>query len=139
MKTDGNAIAVYVIYVFVAVGLTAWLAQTLFRSGVAFLNDVFVDKPALASAVNHLLVVGFYMLNLGYALFIIRATRGMDGFAAAQNLVNALAKLLVSLAGMHFVNVIVFWKIRGKREQRHLPLPIAPRVVMPSAPAVDEA
>lgn len=128
---NGNTILVYVIYVVVAIGLTVWLARTLFRSGTAFLHDVFSEKPELADAVNRLLVVGFYMLNLGYALFILRASRGLDGFEAVQFLVNRLAILLVSLAGLHFVNVIVFWRIRAHREQRDLPTPVAPQMVVP--------
>ena len=129
--SDGNAILVYAVYVSVAVGLTVWLARTLFRGGTAFLHDVFSEKPALADAVNRLLVVGFYMLNLGYALFILRASRGLDGFGAVQFLVNRLAILLVSLAALHFGNVIVFWRIRVQREQRDLPAPVAPQMVVP--------
>ena len=139
MRNDGNAVVVYAIYVVVAIGLTVWLAQTFFRAGIAFLHDVFVDKPELADAVNRLLVVGFYMLNLGYALYILRASRGLDGFGAVQFLINRLALLLVSLAGLHFVNVFVFWRIRSRREQRHLPTPVAPQVHVPPAPAINEA
>jgi hypothetical protein len=137
--TDSNAIVVYGIYIVIATALTAWLARTLFRSGVAFLHDVFVDRPELADAVNRLLVVGFYMLNLGYALYILRAARGLDVFEAVQFLVNRLAVLLVTLAGMHFVNVFVFWRIRARREQRQLPAPIAPQVFVPPAPAAGSA
>jgi len=136
MRTDGNAVVVSLIYVAVAVGLTVWLARTLFRNGVAFLHDVFEDKPELAEAVNRLLVTGFYMLNLGYALYILRVSRGYDGFEAVQFLVNRLAILLVTLALIHFVNVFVFWRIRARREQRHLPMPVAAQVMVPSAPAV---
>ena len=135
MKTNGNAIAVYAVYIVVAVGLTAWLARTLFRHGTAFLHDVFADKPELADAVNRLLVVGFYMLNLGYALYILRASRGLDAFAAIQFLVNRLALLLVTLAGLHFVNVFVFWRIRARREQRHMHAPIAHQLMVPPAPS----
>jgi hypothetical protein len=138
MRTDANAILVSLIYVVVAVGLTVWLARTLFHNGTAFLHDVFADKPELAEAVNRLLVTGFYMLNLGYALYILRASRGYDGFAAVQFLVNRLAILLVTLAGIHFVNVFVFWRIRARREQRHLPTPIAPQMLVPPAPATTE-
>jgi hypothetical protein len=130
---DQNAIVVYAVYVVIAAALTAWLARTLFRSGVAFLHDVFEDRPELADAVNRLLVVGFYMLNLGYALYILRAARGLDAFEAVQFLVNRLAILLVTLAGMHFLNVLVFWRIRARREQRQLPAPVAPQVFMPPA------
>jgi hypothetical protein len=136
---DSNAIVVYGIYIVIAAALTAWLARTLFRSGVAFLHDVFVDRPELADAVNRLLVVGFYMLNLGYALYILRAARGLDVFEAVQFLVNRLAVLLVTLAGMHFLNVFVFWRIRARREQRQLPAPIAPQVFVPPAPATGSA
>jgi hypothetical protein len=117
MEAGGAGIIVYVVYVAVALALTAWLARTLFRSGTAFLHDVFADKPALADAVNRLLVVGFYMLNLGYALFIARAARDLDAFGAVQFVVNRLAILLVTLAGLHFLNVFVFWRIRTRREQ----------------------
>jgi hypothetical protein len=138
MKTEGNAILVQAIYIAVAVGLTVWLARTLFRNGTAFLHDVFADRPQLAEAVNKLLVTGFYMLNLGYALWILRASRGYDGFEAMQFLVNRLALLLVSLAAIHFVNVLVFWRIRSRRELRRMPPPVVPQVLLPPTAAPTE-
>lgn len=134
MEGNGYSIGVYVAYAAVAVGLTAWLARTLYNSGTAFLHDVFADKPELADAVNRLLVTGFYMLNLGYALYLLRASRGLDAFEAVQLLVNRLAILLATLALIHFVNVTVFWRIRSHREQRQLPPPSAPHVVVPPVP-----
>jgi hypothetical protein len=138
MRSNAYSIAVYVTYAAVAVGLTAWLARTLFRNGTAFLLDVFEDRPALAEAVNRLLVVGFYMLNLGYGLYILRAGRGLGGFEAVQYLVNRLAILLGTLGVIHFVNVLVFWKIRSRREQRQLPPPVAPHLLIPTPPTPAE-
>ncbi len=132
MNGDNEALyVVYAVYAAIAVGLTAWLARTLFRNGTAFLHDVFEDRPGLADAVNKLLVTGFYMLNLGYALYLLRASSGLGAFDAIQFLVNRLALLLVSLALIHFVNVLVFWRIRAHREQRTLPHPVAPQVLLP--------
>ena len=130
MSGDGYTIAVYAAYSLVAVGLTVWLARTLFASGQVFLDDVFDGHPALAASVNRLLVVGFYMLNLGYALWIIRSERGLDAFGAVQFLVNRLAILLVTLGAIHFVNVFVFWRIRAHGEQRKLPPPAMAQVVI---------
>jgi hypothetical protein len=132
MHGDQNVILVYAVYAAVAVGLTAWLARTLSRNGAIFLHDVFQDRPGLAEAVNRLLVVGFYMLNLGYAFYVLRADRGLDAFQSVQFLVNRLALLLVTLALIHFVNVLVFWRIRVRTEQRQLPPPVAPHVFLPS-------
>jgi hypothetical protein len=135
MRSNGNVIVVYALYVLVAVGLTIWLARTLFRNGTVFLEDVFEGQPGLAESVNHLLVVGFYMLSLGYGLYILKASGGMDSFEAAQFLVNRLAVLLVSLAGIHFVNVFVFWRIRTHHERRNLPTPIAHTGSVPPPPS----
>ncbi|HEY3208828.1 MAG TPA: hypothetical protein VGL18_03420 [Actinomycetota bacterium] len=139
MHGDQYAASVYAAYAVVAIGLTAWLARTLSRNGAVFLHDVFEDRPGLAEAVNRLLVVGFYMLNLGYAFYLLRAGRGLDAFEAVQFLVNRLALLLVTLALIHFANVFVFWRIRARREQRQLPPPVAAQMLIPPpAPSVQE-
>ena len=65
--TTNLLIPVYAAYGIISVTLTIWLARVLFRNGAVFLEDVFADTPRMAEAVNRLLVVGFYLLNLGYA------------------------------------------------------------------------
>ncbi len=135
MSGDQYVMTVYVAYAVVAVGLTAFLARTLFQNGGVFLRDVFGEGAAIADAVNRLLVVGFYMFNLGYAFYALRASRGLDAFSAMQFFVNRIGTLLLVLSVMHLVNVFVFWRIRIHREQRELPPPIAPQV-MPPAPTV---
>ena len=66
-------VTIYLIYATAGVGLTIWLARTLARNGEVFLEDVFADNPRMAAAVNRLLVVGFYLLNLGYAFLTLKA------------------------------------------------------------------
>ncbi len=131
---NGYVMTVYAAYAAVAIGLTAFLARTLFRNGGVFLRDVFGERAAIADAVNRLLVIGFYMFNLGYAFAALRASRGLDAFDAMQFFVNRVGTLLLVLAVMHLVNVFVFWRIRIHREQRQLPPPIAPQAIVPEAP-----
>ncbi|HEX2294869.1 MAG TPA: hypothetical protein VHN37_06125 [Actinomycetota bacterium] len=126
---NGYVMLVYVAYAAVAIGLTAFLARTLFRNGGVFLRDVFGERAAIADAVNRLLVIGFYMFNLGYAFYVLKASRGLDAFDAMQFFVNRVGGLLIVLAAMHLVNVLIFWRIRIHREQRDLPPPIAPQAV----------
>jgi hypothetical protein len=124
-------IAVYGAYSVIAVGLITWLARNLGRHGSTFLEDVFPDKPELARAVNQLLVTGFFMLNLGYAAWLLKADRAADGTAAFEVLAQKLGLLLVSLAGIHFANVFVFWKIRRRQQIGELPPPVAPTMAAP--------
>lgn len=123
-------IVIYVIYATVAIAMTALLARTLFKAGAVFLDDVFDGNHRLADAVNRLLVVGFYMLNLGYGLFLLRAEPQANAFDAVAYLVNRLAILLVTLGAIHFINVFVFWRIRHRAELRKAPPPVAPQVIV---------
>jgi hypothetical protein len=123
-------IFIYVVYAVVAIGMTALLARTLYKAGAVFLDDVFDGNHRLAEAVNRLLVVGFYMLNLGYGLFLLRAEPQETAFDAVAYLVNRLAILLVTLGVIHFVNVLVFWRIRHRAELKAAPPPVAPQVII---------
>jgi hypothetical protein len=135
---DKYLVPVYGTYIVCAVGLTVWLARTLFHNGAVFLHDVFEDRQDLADSVNHLLVTGFFMINLGYALILMRSGTADTGAEAFRLLVTKLGVLLFSLAVIHFVNMAVFWKLRQRRQQRDLPPPVAPqRRVVPPPPAPD--
>ena len=116
----------YVVYAAVSVGLTVWLARMLFRNGAVFLEDAFDDRPGVAEAVNRLLVIGFYLLNLVYAFLILRTERAPDAVTAIEGLVTKLGLLLVSLAVLHFANMYVIYRIRHRAEQGELPPPATP-------------
>ncbi len=129
-------IPVYLIYGAVSIGLTVWLARTLYRNGDVFLIDVFEDRPHIAQAINRLLVVGFYMFNLGYALLILREPAVATAEQAFEVLVSKLGILLVSLGVIHFVNMLVFYKIRRRTQLDSAPPPVHPQVLLPPPPAV---
>jgi hypothetical protein len=125
-------VPVYVAYAVIAVGLTVWLARTLFKNGAVFLEDVFKDAPNMALAVNRLLVIGFYLLNLGYAALIMKTREGGTPVEAIETLAYKLGALLVSLGVMHFLNMYVFYRIRRRSRVAELPPPVAPQMRLPA-------
>ena len=115
-------IVIYVLYGMAAIGLTVWLAKTLFSNGAVFLEGVFKDNHELAEALNRLLVTGFYMLNLGYAFLIFKTNgRPVGAVESIELLVNKMGILLVSLGLIHFLNMIVFWRLRRGSDRRTPP------------------
>ena len=87
----------------------------------------------MARAVNRMLVVGFYMLNLGYGFLLFRLGGAETTLAATENLVTRLGMLLVSLGVIHFVNIAVFWKIkRGSERDKYIPA--VPTAMVPPPP-----
>jgi len=121
-------IYVYMAYAAVCVPLIIWLARTLSRSGAVFLVDVFEDNRDLAAAVNHLLVVGFYLLNFGYACMLLRAGSVGSATEGVETLAFKLGVLLFSLGGMHFVNMYVLHRIRRRAQLKQLPPPVVPQM-----------
>src|SRR4029079_11705895 len=108
--TSWYLIAVYVAYATASVGLTVWIARTLFKNGAVFLEEVFADHPRLAESVNRLLVVGFYLLNLGYASLLLKAGGSANAVEAIEVLSTKLGMLLLSLGAMHFLNLYLFYR-----------------------------
>ncbi|MBM7437186.1 hypothetical protein [Streptomyces sp. HB132] len=119
----------YVIYLLISVALTIWVARTLSRNGKVFLADVLHGNDKLADAVNHLLVVGFYLVNLGFVTLYLK---NADGVADARQLFEALSVkigvVLLVLGVMHLGNVYVLNKIRrrGLMEREQTP-PVPPQ------------
>ena len=102
----------YAAYIAIAATLTVVLARVLFQNGQVFLDHVFKSEPALARAVNRLLVVGFYLVNLGYAFVILKAQIAVTAVDAVETLAAKLGLLLLSLAAAHFANLYVFHRIK---------------------------
>jgi hypothetical protein len=122
-SAGGYLIVVYAAYAIISVSLTVWIARTLFKNGAVFLEEVFADQPRMAEAVNRLLVVGFYLLNLGYASLLLKSG-GADGpVQAVEVLSSKLGLLLLSLGGMHFVNLFLFHRIRRRAQGGSVPPP----------------
>ncbi|SDK75996.1 hypothetical protein [Streptomyces indicus] len=122
-------VVAYVIYLVVSIGLTVWVARTLSRNGRVFLSDVLRGNEALANAVNHLLVVGFYLVNLGFvALYLNADDLITDARGVFEALSVKLGVVLLVLGVMHLGNVWVLNKIRrrGVMEREQMP-PVPPQ------------
>ena len=112
----------YSIYLILTCTLTIWVARTLFRNGKIFLIDIFHGNTDLANAVNNLLLVGFYLVNIGYAVYTLSID--YDIFSTRrliEELSIKVGAIILILGGMHFFNMLVFFKLRKKalQEKRH--------------------
>ena len=62
----------YSLYLLIAIPVTIWVAKTLHRNGRVFLVDCLHGNAEMADSVNHLLVVGFYLINIGFVTLFLR-------------------------------------------------------------------
>jgi hypothetical protein len=122
-----HVVVTYLLYILFSVGLTVWVAHTLHKNGRVFLVDVFHGNEALADSVNHLLVVGFYLINFGYVSLVLKLGYSiLSTQEAIEALSSKLGMALVVLGGMHFFNLYVFSRIRRRSALAEAPPPVLP-------------
>ena len=129
----GNPMTVwaYLAYLAVSIALTVWVARTLHKNGRIFLVDSFLGNEGLADSVNHLLVVGFYLVNVGFVSLALKyGPKAVDAQSALEILSTKVGLVLLVLGVMHFFNLYLFSKLRRRGLQnRNLP-PVLPQTHM---------
>jgi len=113
----------YAAYLAISLGATVWVARTLYANGRVFLADAFLGNTELADSVNRLLVVGFYLVNIGYVTLALRTAGDlMDARAVIELICDKVGLVLVVLGIMHFSNLYVFHRLRKRGDdRRHVP------------------
>ncbi|WP_030763224.1 MULTISPECIES: hypothetical protein [unclassified Streptomyces] len=122
-------VVTYVIYLLISIALTVWVARTLSRNGRVFIGDVLHGNEKLADAVNQLLVVGFYLVNIGFVTLYLRSSEEiLTPRALFEALSVKLGVVLLVLGVMHLGNVWVLNKMRrrGIMERQQTP-PVPPQ------------
>ena len=120
-------VGAYVAYLFISIALTVWVARTLVKNGRVFLVDSFLGNESLADSVNHLLAVGFYLVNIGYvALALKYGEKPMDLAQSIEALSTKVGLVLLVLGAMHFFNLYVFSRLRRRALLRGQKPPVLP-------------
>jgi hypothetical protein len=125
----------YGLYLFISIAMTIWVARVLSESGEMFLIKCFGQDEELARSTNRLLVIGFYLVNIGFI-----CTR-LDGWkAGALDLIpdvgSRVGLAILVLGGMHFFNMIMIakfgrtvssWVWMRENDEKFLAPPAPPR------------
>ena len=121
----------YVAYLALSVCLTIWVARSLHKNGRVFLVDSFLGNEPLADSVNHLLVVGFYLINIGYVTLALKyGDKPTDMRTGLEALSTKVGFVLLVLGVMHFFNLLIFSKMR-RRATTNKPAPAPPTATQP--------
>lgn len=107
-------VAAYVIYLPVTLLLTWLVAKTLFSNGLIFMRDIFFGREEIAKATNSLFKSGFYLLNVGFALYILKIYNDLTGVQGTIEVLSSkIGGFSIYLGIMLFLNLYLFF--RGKR------------------------
>jgi small basic protein len=129
-----NVVLAYLIYLPITLGLTTLVARILFRHGRIFLQDIFNKRETIVNATNNLFKVGFYLLNVGFALLILKIYANQTYFNA-QRMIEVLSTKVGGFSIYLGISVfaMLFLFFRGKRiaaKRRHTSPTANPQVQM---------
>ena len=100
-------------FIFVSIGLTLIVAHKLYANSILFMVDIFHGKIDIAQSTNNLFKIGFYLLNIGIALWI----NDFFNMSTIESLVEELSQKIgafcVFLGVMLFFNLLLF--LRGRK------------------------
>ena len=123
----------YFTYLVISLVVTVWVAHTLHKNGRVFLVDAFHGDTTLADSVNHLLVVGFYLINVGYVSMKLRSDVTLASLRQAIELVSGkIGIVLLVLGAMHFFNLFVLSRVRKRAREAGRPAPNSGRAIAPN-------
>ena len=110
----------YITYIIISICITIFISRTLSKNGQVYLDDGFNGNKALAKSVNQMLVVGFYLLNIGFVLLRLQTnTEVMDFESMIVYLSANIGLVLMVLGGCHFLNMALIHKFRASGMKRH--------------------
>jgi hypothetical protein len=97
----------YALYLLISIAITIWVARTLHSNGEVFLIECFGHNAAVAKSTNHLLVVGFYLVNIGFITLTLSLGNEPTNYPEAIRFLSSKVGLAVLVLGfMHFFNMI---------------------------------
>ena len=127
-----NIVGTYLLYLLISTGLTIVVGTGLARSGRAFLLDVFNGNDTLARAVSRLLVLGFYLLSLGFVTLTMRSGGHISGARAGLQLLSVkIGEVLLALGVLPLITLAALARTRRRAQAAagHTPHPApAPQV-----------
>jgi hypothetical protein len=111
------SVLTYFIYLPLTLVLTLYVARVLFRNARVFMLDIFNGRTELADSTNRLFEVGFYLMNVGFALWIMEVRHTLhDTQDVVEKLAGKVGGFSIYLGIVLFIHLWLFF--RGKRKAR---------------------
>ena len=111
-------VTAYAIYLPVVIFLTLFVAKTLFKNGKVFMLDIFRGREEIAFATNKLFEVGFYLMNIGFALLILKMSYAPNDVQTTIEILSyKIGGFSIYLGIMLFLNLYLFFRGKNKSKE----------------------
>ena len=97
----------YIIYLPIIIYITVIVGWKFYKNGLVYVEGIFKDKK-LAQAINKILLIGYYLTNIGYAIMTLKNAHQITNiYQLINELSFRIALIVLMLAGLHYINMMV--------------------------------
>lgn len=115
----------YLLFFPAMVAIAVWTAQVCHHNGRVWMLRIFDGEAAFVDAVNNVLLVGCYTVNIGYVALVLSLWEPITTWPQLLGaLSQRIAIILSSLAGLHYTNItvlLVWSRTKNKSLEHHEP------------------
>jgi hypothetical protein len=107
----------YIIYLLITYLITVRVGFIFYRNGRVFILGLMQDDVSLTDAINRILLVGYYLVNLGYAALMISTWSTIGSWTELLSSITVMTgKIVSTLAVMHYCNMAVIYFISKRNK-----------------------
>ena len=111
----------YIIYCLVILLVIGWAGFRLHEAGKPFVREAFEGDIPRADLTNDLLLLGYYLVNIGYSLLRIRQLGEVNSQSSVvAALSDQIGRLVLILAVLHYINICVLWLFKRNRNKNSI-------------------
>lgn len=104
----------YAAFVGISVLLTIWVGKVLYTNGAVFLKDI-AGNEVLANSINKMLLTGFYLINIGYVLYMAKTYGNIETTRRLlEMLTTKIGTISLLLGVVHYLNMFVLYRLRKR-------------------------
>lgn len=111
---ESSILYMYLLYSMFVVGLTIFVSYHLYKSGMAFMLDIFNNRTEMAASTNKLFQIGYLLFGLGIGFMMLQTNVDLvDMQIALEEMARKMGGFSVILGVLMFIYLYLFF--RGKR------------------------
>ena len=123
-------LSAYLVYIGLSIIITIWVGRLCYKNGKVFTELLFKQETHLVEPLNKTLLLGYYLLNIGYSLLVILKWPSVSSLDEVfSSVCNNIGLIVFGLGIMHYLNIasIQLWYHLKWNKNRNINMPLTRR------------
>lgn len=100
-------------YLLIGIPAIVWVGLDLYKNGLSLIVNLYQDLE-LSKTINKLLLVGYYLVNIGYLALTVAVPRGEIPVSEGLEIIAGKLGLILLILGLLHLNNIVVLNLLSK-------------------------